>query len=294
MRHLRWIGVILFVWILSRIDRTALLSVVRAAPVHLLLVVLVLLLAQLLAKALRWHLLMKSRGLASRFVASWRVYVIGIFFGVLTPSNLGELGRVPYLMRAGLSAKSATALVIYDRLADVSVIGMFGIAAVGVLFGLQIFLVTSALFCIGGIVIGALWWSTTALRDRFGLEPYDGLLQAKTLVPLFSTSVLAWCFYFAWTVLAARATGIMVPLPELLSALTLTGVAALLPISPSGLGTREAALLTLLGPLGVESVQSVALSLLILLSTLVVGVPGLFYWVLSSRRMEDRAGAHLS
>lgn len=281
LRHLKWIGVLLFAWILWKIDRPALLATLQTIPMTNILDALVMLFAQMAAKALRWHLLVKSRGLSPDFSESWQVYCIGIFFGSITPSNLGELGRVPYLVRQGLEPKKGIALVAYDRLIDVGVIGMFGIAAVGILFGFAWFGIIVGICALGALLLWLLWKQTKSIRDKYGLEPYAALLRHETLLPLFGTTVLAWICYFTWTVLIARGVGITVPLVPIVSALTLTGIVALLPISPSGLGTRDAALLTFLIPFGVLAPQTVALSMLIFVGALVAGLPGLVYWMQS-------------
>ena len=85
--------------------------------------------------------------------------------------------------------------------------------------------------------------------------------------------------YFELLIIVATAIGIQLPWMVLIAALTLTGILSLVPIAPSGLGTRDAALLLFLTPYGITAEQAVSLALVMFASIIVSGIPGGIYWI---------------
>lgn len=281
LQFLKLIGIGMFSWILWNIDRTSLLNVLRDAnEIGVIAAFLILVLGMYTAKALRWHFLVRSTGLTPTFRDSWKLFHIGIFLGSITPANLGEFGRVAYLRKQGLHGGTGTAIVLLDRLADVVMMGSIGVAGIGLLFGTTAFAAAVGVAALGIIAFFALWKTSRKLRTNI---PWLDFLSTLSRPPLLATyvltTVLAWTIYFAWTIVLARAVGIEADISVMVSALTLTGIISLLPISPSGLGTRDATLLFLFAPFGIPASQTVALSSLMFVLILGSGLPGLFYWL---------------
>lgn len=235
-------------------------------------------------KAARWHLLVRSTGHTPTFSASWRLFHIGIFLGAITPANMGEFGRAVYLRRMGVRTGTALALPLIDRLADVAVMGLVGIWSVGILFGWKWSLFAGIAGILGTGTLIILWRLAKGLRAQEWLAFLQLLTHPSVLAGILWWTILSWIAYFGWTLLLARAIDLAVPSPVMMAALTLTGILAFIPIAPSGLGTREAALIAFLAPHGTTAPQAVAFAVMVFLFIMVSSTLGLWYWVQDSHR----------
>ncbi|MDD5025958.1 MAG: lysylphosphatidylglycerol synthase transmembrane domain-containing protein [Candidatus Peribacteraceae bacterium] len=273
---LKIIGVLLFMWILMRIDRVALLEVLRHANLFMIAAAFVIVILSYLTKAARWHLLVRLCGASPTFHQSWRLYNVGVFLALITPAKLGELGRAAYLRGRGMHAGTALTLSITDRLADAAAITCIAMWAVALLFGSMWALIGLVGVGIASLILWALSGKMAAVQWLSFLK----MLRTPAMITyIMLWTTLSWTLYFVWTILIARSIGIDLSALLLVAALTIAGIVALLPIAPSGLGTRDAALLTLLLPFGLASGQIVAFSLLIFLMIFLSGIPGFFYWI---------------
>jgi glycosyltransferase 2 family protein len=274
---LKCIGIALFLWILLRIDRAELWKSVALADVRLLLLGFGLFLLSHLTKAVRWHALVQSTGLKPTFGESWKIYHIGIFLGNITPGNLGEFGRAAYLKLHGVSLPRGLLLGLIDRLSDAIAMGIVAIAGVGILFGAE--WLAFALLAAGAATVGSY-----LLRGKKILQLLA--IDLRPALVVTASTVASWVLYFAWTILVARSIGIDIGLPVLISAITLTGIITLLPVSPAGLGTREASFILLLAPYGIGNGQAVALSLLMFAFIVLGSTIGGWYWL--TRRQREK------
>jgi uncharacterized membrane protein YbhN (UPF0104 family) len=270
---LKAIGLLLFLWLLLGIDRSALLTQLRQTNLLLLTWSFLLLLLSYGLKVIRWHLLLRLVLPTVKFRYAWETYNIGTFLGLITPGKLGEFGRAGYLGRKGVAATTAAMLVILDRVFDVAVIALFSVVAVGVLFGTQ-WIIAGYTAVIVGIGVCAL--VAFATRKKF---PLVLLSRPFFLLNLLLLTALSWGMYCAWSVALAASIGMHVEPLSFMSAIILTGIIALLPIAPSGLGTRDASLILLLRPLGVGASEAVALSFLMFLSIVASSLIGAWYWI---------------
>jgi uncharacterized protein (TIRG00374 family) len=109
----------------------------------------------------------------------------------------------------------------------------------------------------------------TAAADRFqqGLRP---LLTPRLVVPLLLTQV-AYLLFFEQGQLLAQAVDLEIGFAYLAVCLSVAGVITLLPISISGLGTRDAALIAMFAPLGIAASQAMAFSTIYFLTFYVMG-----------------------
>ena len=232
----------------------------------------------------RWQVLTHGVGFHSPLPTAWRAYHIGTFLGTITPAKMGELGRVAYLGRDRASMSAALGLLIVERIADVATMGMLAIGAVGLLFGETWFLrVAAAIVGALLLIILVMFWTHRFLPASVR-DVLKKLRAHHVLLPFIFMTIFVWSLYFIWCISFAWSRGITIPTLSLAAAFTIAAAVAVLPIAPSGLGTRDAALITLLTPFGLPSTHAVALSLLIFLAILLASTPGLFYWITANRR----------
>lgn len=279
--YLKALGLILFVWLLLSIDRAALAANLRAIDPALFAASFVLLMLSYVLKVARWHDLVRVAGLSPRFRYSWETYNVGTFLGMITPGKVGEFGRVGYLKTHGVPVGTALAAVLVDRVFDVVTVGVLALGAAGVLFGAAWFFLCAAV-CLLGILAAAL--VAVRLKNTSSVHAWLAFLLALLRRPLLLgrlvlLTVVSWCAYCAWAVVLAWSMGFFPPATALVSAVILAGIVALLPVAPSGLGTRDATLALLLAPYGFAPAQAIALSFSMFLSIVLSSVIGGWYWL---------------
>lgn len=276
---LKCIGIFLFVGILTRIDLRTVFGYYRQADVLLLCAGLGVLFGVLATKAWRWHMLAEAAGARRRWMLSWREFMIGVFLSTFTPAKLGDFGKIAYLKQNGVGGKTGALLVVMERMADVIILLPLAALSAAILSQTQ------------GLWIGLLATITIALMLALVARFWNGFEAAirycvthHALKKVLLSTLAAWVLHFLWAICIARGLGISTPVPVLFAALTVASILNALPISPSGLGTREAALLAVLIPYGVEAEHVVALSTMMLLQLIILAIIGGWYWIRGVKR----------
>lgn len=276
---LKLIGVAMFAWILWGIDHAQFLTILNSASLPLLLLGTVLAFVANALRVWRWQMLTHGVGLSSPLSTAWRAYNIGLFLATITPAKVGELGRVAYLKKDRAGASLAAGLFLFERLGDIGTMGIFALVSIAFVFGIRWFALITAII-VGAMIVALV----IALCTRHFVP--DALRQVlrragsmRVLLPFIALTLITWAIYFAWCLSFAWAVGITIPVSALFASFTLAAAVAILPIAPSGLGTRDAALLSLLARYGVAPSQAVAVSLLIFCAILVTSIPGAYYWL---------------
>jgi len=280
LQALKLIGVILFVFILSRIDREQVRQTLQNADQALLLASFTMLFVVYMIKTMRWHLLAKKAGAKTTLYESWKVYQIGIFFASFTPAKIGEFGRAIYLKKQGLQNIPAFGTAIFDRLADAVVIGILTIPSLWILFGkVSAFVLALSILVIVLLVFAFLQRTSIGKKILMVVPLLRLFLMTETAFLIFGFTMISWCAYYAWVLLLAQALHIQVDPLIMIATCTIAGIIALLPIAPSGLGTRDAAFIYFLAPFGILSEQAVSLAFVMFASILLSAVPGSIYWL---------------
>ncbi len=287
---IRLLGPVLFVFILARIDLEDLAETLSGVRPHLLLGALLLYPGLIMIKAWRWHMLLDRQQINYDPATAFVVYNGSLGAGYVTPGRLGEFVKALYLRQdEGVPLGQALSSVLMDRLFDLYLLLMT--ACVGMIaFSVPRPLSTIALAAlfVGAlaplvVIIPGVTRRLTLLLIRvlpeLGARRYrpeikrtldsfrrgmEQLLDIRLLFPLLITVVAYAVFYLQCYLIAAA---LRLPLSYGYSAfcVSLASLLALLPISVSGLGVREATFLALLLPLGVTAELAVSYSLLILL-----------------------------
>ena len=211
---------------------------------------------------------------------SWKLFNIGAFLAMITPAKIGELGRAAELNRQGVHGPTAVALSLIDRIADIVVIGILAILGIRTLFGTTVML-TITTIGIALLTAAVFVWKATRKthKNLQWLQEISCLTTARTALLLLTTTIIGWMCYFWWAILLTRSLGIIIAPFILIAILTVTGIVSILPIAPSGLGTRDMALITLLAPYGIVAPRAVALASLMFLTQTLFGALGAWYWL---------------
>ena len=316
------LGLGLFVVIVRRAGVGAIagrLGAVRALPLALAIALVPVILA---VRGLRWHRILALGGVewrARRAVAAWAV---GFFASAVTPAKAGDAIRAWYAHgETGCGLGEALASVFVDRLFDLLLVVAAGIVSVLVFSARYTALPSAGVVLVAGAALAAVATIATSRRIvRVLARPFIGLLVparmregladsfhafydalARTLAtPRAVAEVAAWTLV-GWGLIVllamavARAVDVGVSPGYLLLAMPIITIVELVPVSVSGVGTRDAAVVYLFSVVGVDRAAAVAFSLgYLAVGTWVSAAVGLVVWLrnpVSLRASGGRAGA---
>ena len=261
--------------------------------------------------ALRWQRVLVALERPARTGVLVRHYLASLFVGNFLPSTIGgDVLRVSRLAADGGDAPRVLASVVLERLTGWLVLPMLtfvGLAAnpglrrlapgpAGTAFGFAV--ATVLLLAVVLVLASTRAFDRSGLGDR-GWRRFTGAvhlgLERFRRAPGLTFEVLTAGFAYQLVVvlaafLAAKALGLAIGWTAMLAFFPVVAILQVLPLTVSGLGTREAALIFFLHPFGVPDSHAFALGLLLYFVNLAVSLLGAPAFAVGSR--SDRAVAH--
>jgi len=305
-KYIPIIGILLFIWIIFNIGFERLAEIFGTInPVYLLMIFPVIA-VNILLKAVRWKRILGIIGFKYSIRDSYIVTVTGIFAGILTPGRIGEFVRALYLRNAGLSLGRALLSVFLDRLLDVLVLVFFGAACLiwfNITFSAEV--VSLGLILILLVLVVFLTYLMTKrkyivilirpLYKKFFPEKHKEKIRLnfddfyshmvtfrgrrKDLALLIAVTFISWLLVAFQTYLLALSLSINISYFVFVLIVPILTLVELMPVSVSGLGTREATMIFLLSFFGISAEIAVAFSVLYLIFNLWIFVPvGALFW----------------
>jgi glycosyltransferase 2 family protein len=281
VRYLRYLGLVLLVLLIlyagpAKIGR-ALLS---AHPGWLLLGFL-LNIPELGIKAFRWQRIVRWQGFSMTYFQAFLAFFGSLFVGFLTPGRLGEMAKA-YTVKHEFNTSLSHGLssVVVDRMFDMYLLltlGMLGVirfAVLGTLLswpvyvGMIVLLLIPLLFLHETFlmfVVGMLgnfpvlckkrkWMQEKAGQFAQGLRPLGPARIGQCIL----LTLAGYAVFFLQCYCCSWALGFSVPLVDLLLLMGATNFLSFIPISISGLGTREACLIFFLARVQPPQPESIA------------------------------------
>ena len=302
---LPFIGVVLFVYILSRLNISELKDTFYNANYGYVLLAFLLMGPLVIVQAVKWGVLLKSQNIKVGFNELLKLNLIGQFYGVVTPGRLGNFLRIKYLSDStGKSVGECSSSVILDRLLDT--FALFSLALYGTLIIASS--IIWSIFLLFILLVFAVWVFWSKKRSEFLLkivykyfipkrlkglarksfhEFYSELPKMKSrLVHALFLNIVAWIFVYTIVYIITLAIYPGLNYFFVIGAWPIATVISLIPITVSGFGTREITLISLFGLKGVPPEAAVSMSLTAyFVSTVFMGVIG---GVLALKRKDGK------
>ncbi len=282
-RYFQIIGILLFIFVIFKIDAIKSLKVILDSNIYLVAVSIFFIFPIVASRSLRWELLLNSQGIKNGFWESFLAYFNAIFWGAITPAKMGEFSKIALLKRKGLSVEQSIPSIIMDRVMDVVFIMVVGLAGFILFFGQfksAIWLLSSVLIIMTFFILLCFFEPSFAPRRLKKILKY--IAYSKYDRPFFTflsgiiLTVFSWLLYFFQIYLMAIAIGLKIPFFTISVMTSVVSALSFLPITVSGIGTRDAAFIYFFNNLGYAKEEAVSLSLLILLTFV---INGLFGWL---------------
>lgn len=301
------LGLLLFAVIMLRMNLGNLRQAVKNIEISYIIIAFLITFLMLFIKSWCWNYILRKQGIKYNLKDSFLMYCAGVYLGIPTPGRIGELAKAFYIKRDGHSFGKSLVGVILDRFTDL--IFLLGFAFLGSLFFVTAYyretvILFSALIIVIFLIIalyksGAIKWglkkafyfwvpekNQNSWKINFqefinDLKIYN--LRSYSVIMLITT--LSWLFYFFQMYVLAQGVGIHVPLLYLSITVTIAGLITLIPVSVSGIGTRDAALILLLSSFLIPKERIIVFSALMLLISLFATLIGLICWIIKPIRL---------
>ena len=292
------IGVLIY--LVRRLDLDQLRTNLFAVDPWMFLLALVLVGSQCLIVNGRWMLIMRSLGVTIEWLAGMRILMISLWFNQVLPSSAGgDVVRIWLLRRRGVQWSQAVKGVMADRFT--ALLGLVALMVAGLPVLVMRVHNSAAELAIGGLaaagVAGTIFLLTLdrwpariialgpiASFVRFGVLIRFLLLQFQQRGLLFGSAILIHLMNAASCYVLA--IGLQANLSVLDALIFFPPVILLtaVPISISGWGVREGAMVACLALAGVSPAKALAISLLMGAISVIIGVVGGIVWLTSPER----------
>ena len=318
----RWfalIGLALFAFILLNVNISKVLeALARANPLFIVFAILLVFVVTII-KGIKWKLIINAQKLNFSLMDCIKVFCIGFLLGIITPGRIGDFSRAMYLKKKGNSFFQGVSSVFIDRIIDISillVLALFSVVIFTQLFHKNIVSIPLLAFILVVFVLLSFIAMKKSL-SRIFLKPihaflvpekyksftkdimhsfYEGINSAKKNKPLLFGSVflglIAWLFSIMVALLVLLALNIsQIPLIFVFVFVPIITLLEILPISVSGIGTRDAALVFFFSLFGVSAEQAIAYSLIYLFTGyLFVALLGVLFFTQNPISLKELSG----
>ena len=285
-----------------------------------LLVAVVLYLSTMVASALRWHLLLKIQNINITFFESLSLTMQGIFFSLVIPGGSlgGDLIKTGFIVSRTPRGNrlAVTSTVFMDRF-----LGMFGQFALAIVMGFMYIPEIRSMSVLGRDTVVVIWFASVAgilagvaimtHRQLEKIKPYTffikifdrlshGMITKLTdILDIYNSSkkTMFYCVLIGAIfvqlnmslILYFIARGIhsaVMPIKALIFSIALGNTAALLPITPSGVGTRDFIVKEILVAGGFSHGDALAIPLLFTILMIFTSLIGGFFFVFHKIRKK--------
>jgi uncharacterized membrane protein YbhN (UPF0104 family) len=298
------VAVGLISWLASRMDWPELGRTLAGLDVRWALLGLIVLWIGLGVAAVRWQRILSALGSPLRMRQTIKIFGAGLFLNLFLPTSIGgDVYRLARVQSGGFGTRRATlslavergigllallcivapAVIIHPETRDLMVLGAaMGGGIIAVLAGLRLW---------GGAIADALTNRFPALAPMLGVDVRRAVLRqvpATFLLSLMLHFTTVTTNYFF-----AKGLGVNLGYWDALALIPLVVLAGQIPISPGGLGVREAGFVYFLGRVGIPQEPALAVGLTWLAALYLTGALGGILFLLDRRerpREEEEAG----
>ena len=257
---LPFIGLIILAYIFYSLDVHKIITAFLSIDPKYIVYALFLTLPLLFLRNAAWQLILREQKIQVGFFRSLKIYLIGVFYGSITPGYYGQLMRVPYLKeKTGEPfGKLFINTVIETFVHTFSLYGMMIIGALLVVGTLPELLPITIAWILGLAFITAYFVKRERGEKLFKIlinyiipkkvKPhfnafvdtfYIDFPRFKAMILPFVLGIFTWIIVFSQEYMILLGLGLQIPYFAFLLLFPIANVAGFIPITFAGLGTRE-------------------------------------------------------
>lgn len=289
-KYLPIIGILLFIYILYKINIINILEEIFNANIYFVLISFIFVFLGLITQTLKWHVIARKQKINIDFRESFNINFISNFYGFITPSKLGTIIRAEYLRKYTGNIGKGLCNFILDKIMDIASVIFIAITfsfifkdkldlPIGVFTMMFLGFVLVTLFFISKersrFVLNFFYrkFLPEKLKDKAKLtfdSFYENIPKKRYFILFFVLNLVNWIIIYFVMYLIGLSLGVNLPFIYFLAILPIGTLVSIIPISVNGLGTREAALIVMFGIFEISKTKVVSMSILSLLIATVI------------------------
>jgi uncharacterized protein (TIRG00374 family) len=257
---LPFIGLIILAYIIYSLDVHKIITAFLSIELIFIMYSLLLTIPLLILRNVIWQIILKEQKITVRFFDSLKIYLIGVFYGSISPGYYGQLMRIPYLKeKTGEPfGKLFINTIIETFLHTFSLYGMMIIGAVLVSGTIPQLLPITIVWIICWALL-AVYFTRKERGEKFfrvfitylipkKVKPhlnafvdsfYSDFPRFKAMILPYILGSITWIIVFSQEYLILLGLGLQIPYFAFLVLFPIANVAGFIPITFAGLGTRE-------------------------------------------------------
>ena len=280
-KYLPIIGIILFVYILIKIDLKEVLIEIKNVEVNFLFISLVFVFIMLFVQTFKWYVIAVFQKIKIPFYDAFKINLISNFYGFVTPSKMGTILRAEYLKKyTGNIGKGLFNFTI-DKILDMASIVFIAIVfsfmfrdklnlPVGIFTAVFLVFVLGTLFFIKkersekvlSIFYRYFLPKKMKIKAKMTFDSfYEQVPKKRYFILFFLLNIFNWIIIYLITYFIGLSLGINLSFIYYLAILPIGTIVTMIPISINGIGTREATLISLFALFGVSSAKVFSMSI---------------------------------
>lgn len=292
------LGILLFVVILTRVDLGRILDSYRNLGARHVITAFGIILLFNLAKSIRWKVIVALQGVNVTVPRALTVYASSLYLGLVTPGRIGDFAKSFYLVNSGMKPGRAVFSSILDRMFDLIFLAVIGYVSLLLFPGIfrNQFALSTLVLGLAILLTLAVFWRRDLLERLIkgfvsGIAPSRlrsnldglvtdvlgdfGLITGGRAVEIAVLTLAAWSLHYLFFIFMAGALGIEASAGMLLVSISAAIFTSLLPVSLSGLGTRDIVLILIFSRIGLSREAAVTFSFMFVLVYIIMGLTGL-------------------
>ena len=281
-RFMPLIGIFLLIYLIIDIGTDEIVSTFLKITPYLILISASLTVPRIFIRNYVWQIILKKQKIHVSSITSLKIFLIGYFYGSITPGYIGQLMRIPHLKEktGEPTGKLFINLIVEEGVHTLSLYIMMIIGAFLIINRVpEVFLVT-IIFLLATLAIYGFFIKKERGEKTFHIlikllmpnkfKPYitrfvdsfyTDFPSIKGLIYPFIIVISSWIIIYSQIYILGLSLDIEVPYFEFLMIYPIANVVAFIPITSAGLGTREATLIFLFSFYGVTPEKALVLSI---------------------------------
>jgi hypothetical protein len=307
---LPFIGLAILIYIIYSLDMQKIIDAFLSIDPWYIVYALALTVPLLIIRNAAWQLILKEQKISVGFFRSLKIYLIGVFYGSISPGYLGQLMRVPYLKEKTREpfGKLFVNTVIETFVHTFSLYGMMVIGALLVIGTIPRLLPLTILWILGASLVAFYFVKKergeklflllirylipknakchfTAFVNSFYLD----FPRFKAMIAPFILGIFTWVIIFSQEYIILLALGLEIPYLAFLLLFPIANTAGFIPITFAGFGTRELTAIFIFSTLFSAPAEKILVLSLVgfFVTDLFLGFLGFLLSLTESRPMKD-------
>jgi len=306
-KYLPIIGIVIFAYLLIKLDALKIIKEITNVNIFFLLVALFFSIINILTETMKWFVVARYQKIKVPFFEAVGINLIGGFYGFITPSKVGNIIRAEYLKKYSNDKRGkGISNFVLDKVLDICslviLIIIFSFVSLKFLSANYLYF-----FILGLVFLLACLFifmdkerSRRILKVFYKLVPeklkervkrgfysfYEDMPKKRYLFLFFSIYIINWIVAYSVMFFIGLSVQINnVSFFYFLAILPIATLVAQIPITISGLGTRELTIIGLFGILGVEATKVFSMSIIgLFIGSIIPAIIGFFLSLINGKK----------